>query len=831
MKNRLIKDNVENSEVCNTKKKTKDQIVIDYVYKNIFNKNIFLNIFKRNNYNGIEKNKTITKKDTSNIDIEKRKEEIENYKKEKNDNEEYLLFLSYVYNDLISFIENDKEYHLKNSEFLDIEDLIIDICGNICHKSFNNIKKIFTKSLTDQDNVYNDMNDKCIDDEINENKNFNEPSFFFIPPMEFIVSHIYKLNSNLNNNHLCKEREDMQTFIKNNNYDKKCNILNDILNNEPPLKTKEDEIQNEFENETNKKKKNSMYIYLNRINDKFVSNSSQDEKSKFSLEKEIKINDHKINDSIFYYPYKEINESSDYTHDSDGYNSSSQDELTSESINSLETLNEQISNKESRHDTSQNGINISHEQSENEILNVSNFKENKIISNISMNERSLYKENNESETNSKHVDNLNNYHSLKGYDSNSIFSKSFNVANAGNADNVANTDNGDVANVANTDNGDVANVANTDNGDDNNGDDDNGDDDDDNGDDDDDNGDDDDDNDHSIHKRNEPELPEDFIISYRYQESEHKDIDTYKCSNKEENKNGCQEKRDPVYTNRDDDDDNDDDDNDGDDNDGDDNGDDDNGDDDNGDDDNGDDDNGDDDNGDDDNDNDNNDNDNNDNENDNNSITNEEIKRVANIPNSINPTETQNVLGTYENNNIMTNIELAKINSNKMIKYTNYDDPQINNVCIDYEERDNTIKDNIIINSDDKIKMCEYDKHSFENKQLIIKHNEYYEKLNKMLINKKEKIYKEQKEYTKNNNLHDDYYYFKYVNTYEDNLNPYCYTKILKKANIQITRSPFPQFLRDIQIYNIPTKKIRLKKTNITLKTENVGVVISLKHI
>ncbi|WBY57563.1 hypothetical protein Py17XNL_000900421 [Plasmodium yoelii yoelii] len=793
MKNRLIKDNVENSEVCNTKKKTKDQIVIDYVYKNIFNKNIFLNIFKRNNYNGIEKNKTITKKDTSNIDIEKRKEEIENYKKEKNDNEEYLLFLSYVYNDLISFIENDKEYHLKNSEFLDIEDLIIDICGNICHKSFNNIKKIFTKSLTDQDNVYNDMNDKCIDDEINENKNFNEPSFFFIPPMEFIVSHIYKLNSNLNNNYLCKEREDMQTFIKNNDYDKKCNILNDILNNEPPLKTKEDEIQNEFENETNKKKKNSMYIYLNRINDKFVSNSSQDEKSKFSLEKEIKINDHKINDSIFYYPYKEINESSDYTHDSDGYNSSSQDELISESINSLETLNEQISNKESRHDTSQNGINISHEQSENEILNVSNFKENKLISNISMNERSLYKENNESETNSKHVDNLNNYHSLKGYDSNSIFSKSFNVANAGNADNVDNGDDDD--DNGDDDNGDDDND-DDDNGDDDNGGDDNGGDDngdDDNGDDDngdDDNGDDDKINiDHSIHKRNEPELPEDFIISYRYQESEHKDIDTYKCSNKEENKNGCQEERDPVYTNRDDDDDNDDND---------------------GDDDNGD--NGNDNNDNDNNDNDNNDNDNNDNENDNNSITNEEIKRVANIPNSINPTETQNVLGTYENNNIMTNIELAKINSNKMIKYTNYDDPQINNVGIDYEERDNTIKDNIIINSDDKIKMCEYDKQSFENKQLIIKHNEYYEKLNKMLINKKEKIYKEQKEYTKNNNLHDDYYYFKYVNTYEDNLNPYCYTKILKKANIQITRSPFPQFLRDIQIYNIPTKKIRLKK-------------------
>ncbi|CXI46049.1 conserved Plasmodium protein, unknown function [Plasmodium berghei] len=715
MKNYLIKDNVENSEMCNKKKKSKDQIVIDYVYKNIFNKNIFLNIFKRNNYNGIEKNKTITKKDTSNIDIEKRKEEIKNYKKEKNNNEEYLLFLSYVYNDLISFIENDKEYHLKNSEFSDIEDLIIDICGNICHKSFNNIKKIFSKSQKDQEegkdqnNVYSDMNDKWIDAEINKNKNYNEPSFFFIPPMEFIVSHIYKLNSNLNKNYVCKERENIQAFIKNNNYDKKCNILNNILNNEPPLNSKEDEIQNEFENKANKKKKNSIYIYLSRMNDKSISNGSQDEKSKFSLEKEIKISEHKLNDSIFEYPYKEINESSDYTHDSDGYNSSSQDELISESANSLETFNEQICNEKSRHNTSQNGTNIPNEQNENEILNVPDFKENKIISNISMNESISYKEKDENETNSKHVDNLNNYYSLKCYDSNSLFSKSFNFYENIKHDFMCSNDNKNK-----TSNTITSSQQNN--------------------------------NCHILKDEND-------IYSNVFKDKEIQNTMYYMNNDNSDNRD----------------------------------------------------------------------------DNDNNSIANEGIKRVVNIANSINPIEAQNVLGTYENNslcednNIMTNIELAKINSNKLIKYTNYNDSQINNVCINYEERQNNIKENIIVNIDDKIKIRKYDKHSFENKQLIIKHNEYYEKLNKMLINKKEKIYKEQKEYTKNNNLHDDYYYFKYVNTYENNLNPYCYTKILKKANIKITRSPFPQFLRDIQIYNIPTKKIRLKKTNIALKTENAG--------
>ncbi|CAD2091220.1 conserved Plasmodium protein, unknown function [Plasmodium vinckei lentum] len=778
MKNRLIKDNVENKEMCDTKKKSKDQVVIDYVYKNIFNKSVFLNIFKRNNYNDIGKNKTITKKDINNIDIEKRKEEIKNYKKEINDNEEYLLFLSYVYNDLISFIENDKEYHLKNSEFSDIEDLIIDICGNICHKSFNNIKKIFIKSqkddeeeVEDHNNVYTGTNDKCLDEEINKNVSLNEPSFFFIPPMEYIVSHIYKLNSNLNKNDVRKEKEDVNTFIKNNNYDKKCDILNNILNNEQPLKGKEDDTQNEIENKTNKKKKNSTYVYLSKVNDKSLSNSSQNEVSDCSLEKEAKINDHKFNDSIFEYPYKETNESSDYTHDSDGYNSSSQDEFVSESANSLETISEQICNKKSR----QNESIIPNELSKNEIIEGSDFNEN-----------ILYNQINESEMSSKHADNLSNCYSLKGYDPNSLFSKDCNIdenikhnimCSNNNKNITSNTiaypqenkndhtlkDENDIysngfknreiqseiysMNTYNNENqvkekneeNSVSNMCENEQ-----------------------------DFDkisinHSIHKSNESEFPENFITPYEYQESEHKDIDTYKCSIKEEGKDYCHEKMDTTHINQDD---------------------------------------------------------------DNNSIACEEIKRIESMPSNISPIETQNILGTYENailcedNNIVTDDELAKVNSNKLTKYTNYGDTQIDNVCINYEEKQNNIKENVI-NDDDKIKMYDYDIHSFENKQLIIKHNEYYEKLNKMLINKKEQIYKEQKEYTKNNNLHDDYYYFKYVNTYENNLNPYCYTKILKKANIQITRSPFPQFLRDIQIYNIPTKKIRLKKTNIALKTEN----------
>ncbi|SCM20701.1 conserved Plasmodium protein, unknown function [Plasmodium chabaudi adami] len=761
MKNQLIKDNVENKEMGDTKKKSKDQVVIDYVYKNIFNKNRFFNIFKRNNYNDIGKNKTITKKDINIIDIEKRKEEIKNYKKEINDNEEYLLFLSYVYNDLISFIENDKEYHLKNSEFSDIEDLIIDICGNICHKSYNNIKNIFIKSQNDeedQNNAYTGTNDKCLDEEINKNLSFNEPSFFFIPPMEYIVSHIYKLNSNLNKNDVCKERDDVHTFIKNNNYDKKCNILNSILNNEQPLKGKEDEIQNEIENKTNKKKKNSTYVYLSKVNDKFPSNSSQNETSDCSVENEAIISDHKFDDSIFEYPYKETNESSDYTHDSDGYNSSSQDEFVSERANSLETISEQICNEEPR----QNGSSIPND-----------FNENKIISNNSMSENILYKEINESEMNSKHVDNLSNCYSLKGYDSNSLLSKSCNIDENIKHDLICSNDNknrtsntiacpqentndhtlkdengmhsngfkdgenqNEIYSINTYNNKDQVKERNEENcvskmgeheqefdkisiN-------------------------------HSMHKSNEPELSENIITPYEYQEYEHKDINTSNCSIKEEDKDWCQEKMGNAYINQGD---------------------------------------------------------------DNNSIACEEIKRVENIPSNINPIETPNILGAYENgilcedNNIMTNDELAKINSNQLTKNTKYDDTQIDNVCINCGEKEN------IINN--------YDIHSFENKQLIIKHNEYYEKLNKMLINKKDQIYKEQKVYTKNNNLHDDYYYFKYVNTYENNLNPYCYTKILKKANIQITRSPFPQFLRDIQIYNIPTKKIRLKKTNIALKTEN----------
>ncbi|KYN98725.1 hypothetical protein PGSY75_1108100 [Plasmodium gaboni] len=163
-----------------------------------------------------------------------------------NDDEEYILFLKYIYNDLLCFIESNKDYHLNNSNYSDMEDLIIDICGTICHKAFNNIKTIFntyddikkkkkkknTQNLNsldncmlNEENIYdekyiNNKNEKIQNDMYNQNicdnkSNVNYSSYFFIPPLEFIVSHLNKLHKKNTYSY-----NDIDEFVKNNGYDK-----------------------------------------------------------------------------------------------------------------------------------------------------------------------------------------------------------------------------------------------------------------------------------------------------------------------------------------------------------------------------------------------------------------------------------------------------------------------------------------------------------------------------------------------------------------------------------------------------------------------------------
>ncbi|SBT34942.1 conserved Plasmodium protein, unknown function [Plasmodium ovale wallikeri] len=219
----------------------REQVVKDFIYQNILNKDRLLNIFKGKSYSAKG-----GKKDKGFIPDPKKRDEISDKGNDKNkayarhedekdhsyaDTDEYLLFLSYIYNDITSFIESNKEYYLQNLDYSDVEDLIIYICGNICRESFKNIKTMF--------NSYDNMKEKETDKHVkgehiipNSNLHFNDSSFFFIPPMEFIVSHIIKLSCNMTEGNITTEGRDIYDFVKNNNYDKHP-ILNGIMLEEP----------------------------------------------------------------------------------------------------------------------------------------------------------------------------------------------------------------------------------------------------------------------------------------------------------------------------------------------------------------------------------------------------------------------------------------------------------------------------------------------------------------------------------------------------------------------------------------------------------------------
>ncbi|SCP04415.1 conserved Plasmodium protein, unknown function [Plasmodium ovale] len=228
-----MKGNMAHSE----RRGGREQVVKNFIYQNILNKDRLLNIFKGKSYNAKG-----GKKEKGFIPDSKNRDEISEKGNDKNkayptheeerdhsyaDTDEYLLFLSYIYNDITSFIESNKEYYLQNLDYSDVEDLIIYICGNICRESFKNIKTMFNSS----DNMKEKERDKhVIGDHMipNSDLHFNDSSFFFIPPMEFIVSHIVKLSCNMTEGNITTEGRDIYDFMKNNNYDKHP-LLNGIM--------------------------------------------------------------------------------------------------------------------------------------------------------------------------------------------------------------------------------------------------------------------------------------------------------------------------------------------------------------------------------------------------------------------------------------------------------------------------------------------------------------------------------------------------------------------------------------------------------------------------
>lgn len=96
-----------------------------------------------------------------------------------NEDEEYILFLKYIYNDLLSFIESNKDYYLNNSNYGDMEDLIINICGTICHKAFNNIKTIFN-TYEEIKKRKNNPNPHMVDNYMVKEENINDNKYIHI---------------------------------------------------------------------------------------------------------------------------------------------------------------------------------------------------------------------------------------------------------------------------------------------------------------------------------------------------------------------------------------------------------------------------------------------------------------------------------------------------------------------------------------------------------------------------------------------------------------------------------------------------------------------------
>ncbi|GAB66365.1 hypothetical protein PCYB_091510 [Plasmodium cynomolgi strain B] len=226
-----------------THKKRRDQVFKNFIYQNIFNKDRFTNIFKKKigHSTGGKRNDEdgSTGRNQQNVSVDDQLT---------NEDEEYMLFLSYIYNDITSFIEINKNYHLKNSNYADLEDLILEICGTVCRDAFRNIKSIFKspeggatrqgsvcKHAGDVNDHVGDVNDYRADrynHDSHGDKGKSEPlqgyspstndsSFFFIPPMEYLVTHIHKLTSKKDDaKNVCHFSSDINEFLKNNNFDK-----------------------------------------------------------------------------------------------------------------------------------------------------------------------------------------------------------------------------------------------------------------------------------------------------------------------------------------------------------------------------------------------------------------------------------------------------------------------------------------------------------------------------------------------------------------------------------------------------------------------------------
>ncbi|ANQ08264.1 Uncharacterized protein PCOAH_00024020 [Plasmodium coatneyi] len=231
----------QNAAKKGTHKIRRDQAFRNFIYQNIFNRDCFTNIFKKK----IDQNVGRECNDQDNH-TSRNEEDVCVRSQLPCEDEEYMLFLSYIYNDVASFIEINKNEHLKNSNYADLEDLILEICGTVGRDAFHNIKSIFKSPeggaprketvCNNADNVDGgDLNNYASDPYNHDSRadkgkskslrshspSEKDSSFFFIPPMECLVTHIHKLTSKKDDaNNVSHFSSDVNEFLKNNNFDK-----------------------------------------------------------------------------------------------------------------------------------------------------------------------------------------------------------------------------------------------------------------------------------------------------------------------------------------------------------------------------------------------------------------------------------------------------------------------------------------------------------------------------------------------------------------------------------------------------------------------------------
>ncbi|SCN12609.1 conserved Plasmodium protein, unknown function [Plasmodium malariae] len=839
-KNHTISDGKNNAK-CEGKndvtKKRKDQALKDYIYQNILKKDIFMNIFKgRNNYSNNEK-----KKISENIEIAKKKEDnTNNVDIIHNEDEEYMLFLSYIYNDVTSFIENNKDYNLKEFDFLDTEDLIMEICANICHKTYNNIKMMFNKSKESETTFHIDscMNEKH---EQHSNTSLNDSSFFFIPPMEFVVSYIHKLQYGKGD-----ISRGVVDFIRSNNYDK-----HPLLYSCEPNEIGRNEVKNEHVNTRDEQGEEQQVMsktFFQKDCPQFTKYQQNDEKKMCMItqEKSLSVEEHTIsnnNEDVAEYPcsasnmcngnIKPIHANLDHFsfHNEKKYDNELKEKmpisymLNGDEKRNLEFWTNHKNYINSVHKTQLMGNNPStqnitinrndnfedfEDPHSNDISNSNNSdgdsfcKYYDCVNNFSSNffsaevkeEHNMISMNNEgkgythfenAKTERKDDMSISNCRTMRDvnlniisnvsssfhcggigkdgdnhYNDNEKFNTCGSTYNKEHEDSASNKEEGEEHTPRKTDSSFSSHIS------------------------------------YSseaiktifpvkeiscnIQQQKMNFLNHEIISDHVKVKDIHADVKVlHHCDyNMDEDTNdddtvggggsdigsigvnsNCVQNNDST---------------------------------------------------------------------DNIINTGKDGFPVSAYDDSCNITSSNYLSTTGKLND---NMEEYNLDTQGIAGDTNgnsFENANNGIVCLPKKEcntreeknRTNynaaattctTTNNNDYNNTSESMSKDEEDGESeFSKKKVEFNESEYYEKAEKRMINKKIFKDEDQKEFTKNYNLHDDYYYFKYLNKCENTANPYRYTKVQKKANINVTPSPFPQFLRDIQIYNISQKKIRLKK-------------------